>query len=467
MNTEALSYVCTLYEQRLTYPFVEPCMNRAHLTILAALIIVTFAGSDGSPVATTAFAQAAPNSVQTEAGSPMSATCEQVFASSLNLHETAGERALIGLDLNGEDTAFSLLGEIEGTSIIIKVKDADGRNVAVIKTDTSNTSTEGEVFVYRLSKLLGFSDIVAPVVPVQLEAGALVKLRDMLRAERLRDAAKERRRTRLLATIEEAIRNDGTFGGAMKPWLSAFIFDGEHGRRETLARQEVMQYLRARGRQPPVTDTQLSQFTRLYPPVGTHRGTIAMRQLAIDLSDIMLADSLSGQNDRFAGANVHFRAESGEREEVGERRGMPIFELGRVRLLALDNGASVHGRHGSGLADLMGSLTSGTRIERFDRHAINQLRDLGALLLDDYGCEASTLQDAARMALLSELGVYDSRSQEYVAGYLQDTLTYIDGLEARYGERIYFEEAPVPTEELESSGDVESIDDAEPAPTSE
>jgi hypothetical protein len=368
------------------------------------------------------------------------------------VRERPAEEALRELDLNSEATSFHLLGEFEGTSIIIRVKNADGDSVAVIKTDTSNTSTEGEVFVYRLAKLLGFDEIVAPAIPVELGDGALIKVRDLLRGVEMSDTAKEQRRAYVLRQIEHAIREGDTFHGAMKPWLSGFMFTTRLGRRESVAEHEIMNHLHARGEQPSHRLIELAQFTRLYSPHGTHRGRISVSQLARDFSNIMVMDALSGQNDRFAGANMHFRAVDGERHESGSRRGLPIYDMEDVRLLALDNGASLHSAHGSGLADLMGNIVEGTRVERFEERTVDRLRRLGELLLEGYGTVSCELSSAQVENVWSRLGVFSAQSREYAIGHLRATLEYIDSLERRFGEQIYFDQASVMPAERQAGG---------------
>lgn len=357
------------------------------------------------------------------------------------------ERALAEIDLKGESTTFGLLADFEGTSIIIRVKDAEsGKSIGVIKTGTANNSMAGEIYAYRFSRLLGFSGMVAPVIPVDLHGGALVKLRDVLRGKRYRDDNKEWNRKKVVRELEQAIRNDATFHGAFKEWMPAFQFHAGLGKRENLARQPITPYFRARTAQPEREDIVLSQLTRLYSPRGTHRGTADLAQLAEDYSNMMLMDALMGQNDRYAGANVHFRSIDNTREEVGERLGLPIFDLGRVRLLALDNGASLHSRTGTALGDIQGQRVAATRIERFSRTAIKQLRLFAQRALGT-GCDAPA-SDEELESLFKFLGVTDEPTRTKTINYIPAVLEYIDGLEARYGDGIYF--APIGDDEEEA-----------------
>lgn len=358
------------------------------------------------------------------------------------------ERALAEVDLEGESTTFGLLADFEGTSIIIRVKDAQsGKSIGVIKTGTANNSMAGEIYAYRFSRLLGFSGMVAPVIPVDLRDGALVKLRDVLRGKRYRDENKEWNRQKVVRQLDQAIRNDAVFHGAFKEWIPAFQFHAGLGKRENLGRQPITPYFRARAEQPEREDITLSQLTRLYSPRGTHRGTADLAQLAEDYSNMMLMDALMGQNDRYAGANVHFRSINDTREEAGERLGLPIFELGRVRLLALDNGASLHSRTGTALGDIQGQRVAATRIERFSKTAVTQLRLFAQRVLGE-GCDRPA-SDEEIVSLFKFLGVTDEATRTKTINYIPPVLEYIDGLEARYGDAIYF--APVGDEEKEEA----------------
>lgn len=349
----------------------------------------------------------------------------------------AAEQALASVDLESNATTFSLLASFEGTSIIIKVKDtATGRSVGVIKTDTSNTSTVGEIYAYRLARVLGFSEIVAPTIPVTLHDGALRKVRDLLTSLRYRDANKESNRVKVLRLVETALAEGGTFTGAFKVWVPSFMFHAGLGTRTSVSRMEIMRHVGARTPQPEDRQITLSQTTRLYEPVGTYRGQVNLAQLAQDYSNMLLMDALMGQRDRFAGANVHFRSLTDEKRENGTRQGMPVFEMGTVRLLALDNGASMASRNGEGIRDLQGSIDPATRIERFSRFAIERTRALDRRM-NGTGCSAPP-SDAEIAAMFAFFGVKTPATIAFARSYFPRVIEYIDQLTRAHGDRIYF-----------------------------
>lgn len=405
---------------------IDPVNPSKNLTLLCAIVMTLSTLLSMS----SAFAKETPLPIPKECPSEKSVTWVYTY--------DEHEKALADIDLEGEGTTFGLLADFEGTSIIIRVKDAKtGTSLGVIKTGTANNSMAGEVFAYRFARLLGFSEMVAPVIPVDLHGGALVKLRDLLRAKSYKDKNKDWQRQRVVRELEQAIRNDTVFHGAFKEWIPAFQFHAGLGKRENLGRQPITRYFRANAEQPKHEDISISQLTRLYSPRGTHRGTADLAQLAEDYSNMMLMDALMGQNDRYAGANVHFRSLDGTREEVGTQSGLPVFELGRVRLLALDNGASLHSRTGTALGDIQGTRVSATRIERFSRTAIEQLRRFTQRTLGE-GCDGPATEEELT-SLFKFLGVTDAETRKKTINYAPPVLKYINELEARYGDEIYFD----------------------------
>ncbi len=373
---------------------------------------------------------------------------------------------VLSLDLDGDTTSFGLLADYEGTSIIVRVRDADGNSVAVVKTTSSNTRVDAEIYAWRLAHLLGFGTLVAPVAPVVLDGPALEKLRDVLDAVTYDDEYKEANRGRVVRTLDAAIADGGAYVGAIKPWLGAFMFVGALGERERLGAHDVMEHLHADSAQPDDTRVTLQQFTRLYSPAGTHSGTLTMRELAADVSNLLLLDALMGQNDRFAGANVHFASVDGQRTETGERRGLPTFDLGAVRLLALDNGAALRGDNGTGIVDLRGGIVSGTRVERFDSAVVDVVRGLGRHVLGR-GCEAPTPADDID-AIWAFLGL-DPGSDEAVRaqGYLEQALDYLDRVERNHGDDIWLDAAEtpaLPTSEASTDGSGEAPAEAVAVP---
>jgi len=296
---------------------------------------------------------------------------------------TLQEQALLDLDLNGPGTTFDLLGDQEGASIIFTVKAAGTKEkLAVIKLDSRHSQASSEVFAWRMACYLGFSEILIPATKVSLEGGALIKLRHLFLNLSYEDPDKEKIRLKIVSNLNKASAESLVFSGVIKPWLTSFMFLQELGTLENLAKSPVAQWLKKDGFPAGSDNYVLHQRTRLYKPQGIHVGSISEIQLAIDLSNIMVLDALMGQSDRFAGANLHFWHDGGKRLELPAENGTKVWDLGSVRLLALDNGLAFRGRDGNGLLDLQGTNEPGSRVERFDPSTVDKIRELGKILLD-------------------------------------------------------------------------------------
>lgn len=348
---------------------------------------------------------------------------------------TSSEAPQLALDLAGPGTTFDLLADYEGTSILFRVRDAGtGQSVAVVKVESRNTRVAAEVYAYRLACLLGFGELVVPTSPVVVSGGALTKLHALLASVSYEYEWKEKGRLQVLERIEAAQAAGEGFPGAIKPWMKAFMFSGELGEREHLSRHRIMDCLLIHGTLPTDVPVTLRQHTRLYKPYGTHVGVISERDLARDLSNLLLLDALMAQNDRFAGGNLHFRSVAGKRVEGAVCNGARTWSLGAVRLLALDNGGALRSLNGQGLADLKGETVGGTRVERFERSTVGRLEALARRVLGR-GCATSPDTDEVRAAWRS-LGL-DGSDAPIAAGLLSRVLDYLDELREESGDAVF------------------------------
>lgn len=348
---------------------------------------------------------------------------------------TAVEKPLLALDLDGPGTTFDLLGDQEGASIIFRVRHAASREkLAVIKLDSRHSQASAEVFAWRMACYLGFADIVVPAVPISLQGGSLIKLRRLFMDLSYQDPAKEIVRLEIVANLSDAAAGNLVFSGVIKPWLTAFMFTEELGTHEHLAQSPVADWLKHDGFPPGDGDYTLRQRTRLYKPKGIHKGTIKEKQLALDLSNIMVLDALMGQSDRFAGANLHFWNDGGTRKELPPERRNIVWDLGRVRLLALDNGLAFRGRNGDGLFDLQGLIEPGTRIERFDPETVARLRRLGKIILEPPS--NAKIDQVPTNEAWKYFGL-EQKQFSLARYFLRGTLSYINGLEKENFHAIY------------------------------
>ena len=180
-----------------------------------------------------------------------------------------------------------------------------------------------------------------------------------------------------------------------------------------------------------------------------------MANLAHDMSNIMVLDALFGNQDRVPGGNLHMRSVERTRIDTGERlRNGPscdgcdrIWDLGEVRLFALDNGSGLSSRHGSGLLDLRGERVAGTRLERFQPEVVERLRGLARRALG-HGCDTFPYEDEVA-AIWGDYFRVSGREAEYAISNLTAVVDYIDRLESRYGDDIYLTRPSEPTESAE------------------
>jgi hypothetical protein len=363
---------------------------------------------------------------------------------------TAAEKSLLALDLDGPGTTFDLLGDQEGASIIFRVRDAGSREkLAVIKLNSRHSQASAEVFAWRMACYLGFPDIVVPAVPAQLKGGALLKLRRLFLDLSYEDPAKEEIRLEIVSNLNDAAAGNLVFSGVIKPWLNCFMFTKDLGTLESMAQSPVAAWLKQADFPPGSGDYSLRQKTRLYKPKGIHYGTISEMQVARDLSNIMVLDAIMGQSDRFAGANLHFWNRGGQRKELPVERKNQAWDLGRVRLLALDNGLAFRGRNGKGLFDLQGLREPGTEVERFDPHTVAMLRKLGKILLSPATVPG---QDPTPASTGWAYFGLDPARFSLARYFLQGTLDYVDRLEKVYFHNIYFTDQDASPAAWQSSG---------------
>ncbi|MCA9297679.1 MAG: hypothetical protein KDA28_01355 [Phycisphaerales bacterium] len=88
------------------------------------------------------------------------------FADVWQWEPTEGEDRVQNLDWDGESTYFDLLDR-PGMSIIFRVRDREtDESLAVCKMQTSGTRIHAEVFAYRISRFLGFDELVVPATIV-------------------------------------------------------------------------------------------------------------------------------------------------------------------------------------------------------------------------------------------------------------------------------------------------------------
>jgi hypothetical protein len=275
------------------------------------------------------------------------------------------EARLRGLDINQDGAlTFKASKGYEGTSVWVKVKDANGHNVAIFKPTNGNTYHRGEIFTYQMSKLLGIEQMYPVTTLHTLDKDGCQKFVTALEKVKYK-GMKEKNRVRLIKQCKR-----GDLEGAVKEWVSGFQFFQAIGTSEKLKKHQVFAYLSKRYSQPPENKTiKARTVTKYYKPDhckrGTYKGTLDLAQLARDVSDLLIMDVLNANEDRFPGANVDFKS-LGKSVETREC----VFDFGPSRLFSLDNGATFKGTYSNGYVD----FTKRLKPTRFVRRTYARLK---------------------------------------------------------------------------------------------
>lgn len=327
------------------------------------------------------------------------------------------------LDLNAPNTSLKLMGDFEGTTIMLKVKDARGSNAGVFKPTSGSTYHPAEFAAARLGARLGLDGVYPATRYRTIGRAALDRLAALLKKKTFKTPAgaerhaghfeaKEKNRGEMLARLAGLESLDGVF----KAWVSPLIFYYDLGTLENARAHPLLKTLR-RGAPPPGDEElELEQCTEIFEPKGCYAARMRARDLAEQFTGMLLVDALIGNRDRFAGGNVHLSSRDGKLETLGPRR----FRLPDPVLIALDNGAALQeGARRDGL-DALRALG----ITRFKRAHVEALRELARDLSADHE------------ATLEELGL--SRRAPLLEANLKDVLDFLDAILREHGKEALF-----------------------------
>jgi len=289
------------------------------------------------------------------------------------LHEKLPEFPLVRearlrrLGINGSKKfKFKASKGFEGTSVWVKIKDADGKNIAIFKPTNGNTYDRGEVFTYQMAKILGIEQMYPVTILHTLDKTGCKKFSDALDKVAYK-GMKERNRKKLMKKCRK-----GRLEGAVKEWVLDFQFFQAIGKTERLKKHSLYKHLTYKGTRPTAGKyVEAKTVTRLYKPDrckrATYRGKLDRAQLARDLSDLMILDVLNANEDRFPGANIDFKS-LGKAKETKEC----VFDFGESRLFSLDNGATFKGTYSNAFVD----FTKRLKVSRFRKETFRRLVDI-------------------------------------------------------------------------------------------
>lgn len=316
------------------------------------------------------------------------------------------------VDINSDDLSLSLMGNLEGRSIIIKIKDKDGNKLGVFKPNSGSTLYRGEYASSKLAMLAGLSDIYPPTEIECMNVGTQKKVRTLLAKNNFSTIKKEENRLTLLQEITRNIEKKEPLCGAYKDWINNLQFYYDMGTLDNLKKHSVFKYMQATGPQPPHKKVNMKQCTELLEPKGCFVGFGYADEMAKDMSSMMLIDAVMGDSDRFPGGNVHFRSIDGN---VLSKNNTSMF--GHSRLFCLDNGATLRPQDTTGLDTLKKSGVS-----RFLKPVVEKLKELKSSKKED---------------VISELKITPEEYEIFKAD-LDQTVEYINKLEKKYKKKLYF-----------------------------
>jgi hypothetical protein len=328
-------------------------------------------------------------------------------------------KALKKIDINSDKVNFSLMGDLEGTSIILKVRDrVSGNKLAVFKPASGSTNYRAEIAAFRLSKYLDFY-VYPPSIKASLNVETLKKVKNIIENKKFKKVygkhnkaieAKIKNQKEILKKINELIKNKKPLVGALKTWIYNLQFCTELGTLKALKKHKVYKYLSLKGPKIPKKEIiKLKQCSKLFKPHGCVIGYVYLDELAKDLSSIILLDAILSNRDRFPGGNVHFRSVT---KDVKIKEKEKIFPI--ARLFSLDNGAML--KNVSNLKNLK------YNVSRFNKNHIEKLKEL------------KTKEDKEIKKILfindEELKIFKKN--------LENTISYIKELNKKYKNKIYF-----------------------------
>lgn len=319
------------------------------------------------------------------------------------------ERYMQALDLE-QLGDYQLFFKTGGTSIGFKIARRGGKKRAVFLPRNSSHHLEEEVVAYRLSRLLGVSNIFNPADYFVLGPKAIAKFRSMLRANE-KNKWRKKNTNRLIARIrKEPNRLNGTIRYRHKrksQSVDQLIRSGRLNRAHKLAK-----FLRGSGPRPGNRRMRLKRIRPDKPhhPQPGESETVLARQL----STIFLMDMLTGQWDRFSGGNIEAYA----------------HKDGRLQFVSRDNGGA--------------DFDSGWKwfgryakwVTRFDRSFVSQLQQLHNFLS---GCSDAYNGFSDPAYLKKALGFLSDRSFQAFKRRLNRLVSkHIPNAEERYSEDAYF-----------------------------
>jgi hypothetical protein len=297
-----------------------------------------------------------------------------------NPAQLKAEAFLEAIEFGAEDIRLRSLPSHDGCSCVIKVqrrvgsgKEARWENIAAMKTRSGFTYPQAEVGYYRMGKYLGFNIFAVTVSRNLKRAGIKMLLADLENRD-FGHACKEPARQKLVLRLKKDLeRRHPTHRVALKEWLPSFQHfpsDGFHRLPEVFRCGEHL----TRAGEQPSQDVVEFENSRRGKKATRYVAEASIRDMVVDISNLMVLDAVASQYDRWGGHNLHFRLEPGEEYRETEEG---VLRGGRGRILALDNGSAMRGKTVRSLKNLK------RRVHRYDKRFVHRLRELQRWVKED------------------------------------------------------------------------------------
>ncbi len=276
-------------------------------------------------------------------------------------------------DIDLEDEEIRFLPFDAGCSIVLRVqeryqkrKKERWRNIAVMKTRSGFTYLQSEVGYYRLGVYLDLN-IFAVTIFRELQRTAIEKLVTDLEERSYSLECKEKAREKLVGELRLLLlEKKPKLRVILKEWLPLFKNFPSDGFTKLPKVFGFHEHLTKAGAQPP---DEVVEFPARCRSKKSRRYTARanVREMVMDISNLMVLDAVASQYDRWGGHNLHFRLTGGGEFVEGEdgvRRG------DHARILALDNGSAMRSETTRAFDHLK------AHVGRFDKDFVARVRDL-------------------------------------------------------------------------------------------
>jgi len=307
---------------------------------------------------------------------------------------------ILNADINSDTVELSLMGNLEGRSIIVKVSDLKGNKLGVFKPTSGSTLYRGEYASYMLGVITGTKELYPETTIECMNVDTQKKIRKLIADAQFSTIVKEENRLTILQEITRNIEKKEPLCGAYKPWINNMQFYYDMGTLENLKKHPIFKYMLATGPQPKHKKFLIKQCTQLVEPKGCLQGNGYVDEMAKDMNTILLIDAVMDNRDRFPGGNLHF-----------------IVINGHARLFSLDNGAVLKPLDMTGF-DTLKKLG----VSRFKKNVIKKLRELN---------------NTSKQEIIDLLKITPEEYEIFKTN-LEKTLEYIEILEAKYKKNLYF-----------------------------